>query len=98
MDPCRLPCSPPLVVVEKELGIRLAPETANVLEALMMGASYIIASFFPLIAYFFLPVAQAFPVSLGLTLVALIASRAVTPSVFAGASQQTPRKSDYCRD
>jgi VIT1/CCC1 family predicted Fe2+/Mn2+ transporter len=59
-------------MVEKELGIPLDPETTRVPEALTMGASYIIASLFPLIAYFFLPVERAFPVSLGLTLVALI--------------------------
>src|SRR4051812_12482223 len=60
-------------MVEKELAIPLDPETTKVPEALTMGASYIIASIFPLIAYFFLPLAQAFPVSLGLTLVALVA-------------------------
>jgi VIT1/CCC1 family predicted Fe2+/Mn2+ transporter len=59
-------------MVEKELAIPLDPETTKVPEALTMGASYIVASIFPLIAYFFLPVAQAFPVSLALTLVALI--------------------------
>ena len=59
-------------MVEKELGIPIDPETTRVPEALTMGASYIIASIFPLIAYFFLPVERAFPVSLGLTLVALI--------------------------
>jgi vacuolar iron transporter family protein len=59
-------------MVEKELGIPFDPETANVPEALTMGASYIVASIFPLIAYFFLPIGQAFPVSLALTLVALI--------------------------
>jgi hypothetical protein len=51
------------------------------------------------------PVAQAFPDSLGLTLVVLIAIGVIKGklarlnllrSVFAGASQQTPRKSDYC--
>ena len=56
-------------------------------------------------AYFFVPVAQAFPDSLGLTLVVLIAIGVIKGklarlnllrSVFAGASQQTPRKSDYC--
>jgi hypothetical protein len=52
-----------------------------------------------------LPVAQAFPDSLGLTLVVMIvigvikgklARLNLLRSVFAGASQQTPRKSDYC--
>jgi VIT1/CCC1 family predicted Fe2+/Mn2+ transporter len=59
-------------MVEKELGIPFAPQTVNVPGAITMGASYIIASLFPLIAYFFLPVARAVPVSLGLTLVALV--------------------------
>ncbi len=59
-------------MVENELAIPAEPETTKIPEALTMAASYIIASIFPLIAYFFLPVAQAFPVSLGLTLVALI--------------------------
>ena len=37
-----------------------------------MGASYVIGSVFPLVAYFFLPVPQAIPVSLVLTFVALL--------------------------
>lgn len=37
-----------------------------------MGASYIVGSIFPLIAYFFLPVSQALPISIALTVVALI--------------------------
>jgi predicted membrane protein (TIGR00267 family) len=37
-----------------------------------MGVSYIAGSIFPLIAYFFLPVQRALPVSIGLTVLALI--------------------------
>jgi VIT1/CCC1 family predicted Fe2+/Mn2+ transporter len=68
----RYPASFVKTMVEKELGIPAAPETTPVTEALTMGASYIVASLFPLIAYFVLPVEQAFPVSLALTLLALI--------------------------
>ena len=59
-------------MVEKELGIPMEAEKARLPEALTMGASYIVASIFPLIAYFFLPVSQAFLLSLLLTLIALI--------------------------
>lgn len=59
-------------MVEKELGLQLEVSTVKVPEALTMGASYIIGSIFPLIAYFFLPVPVALPVSFGLTLLALI--------------------------
>lgn len=60
-------------MVEKELGLQPDVSTVRVPEALTMGISYIIGSIFPLIAYFFLPVAVALPVSLALTVVALIA-------------------------
>lgn len=59
-------------MVSLELGLQLAPETVRVPEALTMGASYIIGSIFPLIAYFFLPVRDAIPVSLLLTFAALL--------------------------
>ena len=59
-------------MVEKELGIPLQPETVKTSEALTMGVSYIVGSIFPLIAYFFLPVPAALPISLLLTLVALL--------------------------
>ena len=59
-------------MVEKELGLQLDVSTVQIPEALTMGVSYIIGSIFPLIAYFFRPVQQALPVSLALTLVALI--------------------------
>lgn len=60
-------------MVEKELGLQTDVSTVRVPEALTMGVSYIAGSIFPLIAYFFLPVAEALPISLALTLIALIA-------------------------
>lgn len=68
----RYPHSYAKTMVEKELGIPFEPDTTRVPEALTMGASYIIASIFPLLPYFFLPVPRAFPASLVLTLLALI--------------------------
>lgn len=59
-------------MVEKELGLQLDVETVKVPEAVTMGVSYIIGSIFPLIAYFFFPVPTALPISIGLTVVALI--------------------------
>lgn len=59
-------------MVEKELGLPLEVTTVKLPEAFTMGASYIIGSIFPLIAYFFLPVPTALPVSFGLTLLALV--------------------------
>lgn len=59
-------------MVEKELGLQLDVSTVKIPEALTMGISYIVGSIFPLIAYFFLPVPVALPVSLVLTLIALI--------------------------
>jgi vacuolar iron transporter family protein len=59
-------------MVEKELGLQMGVSTVKIPEALTMGVSYIVGSFFPLIAYFFLPIPQAFAVSLLLTLVALV--------------------------
>ncbi len=59
-------------MVEKELGLQIDPRTVQIPEALTMGASYIVGSIFPLIAYFFLPVRQALPVSIALTVVALV--------------------------
>jgi vacuolar iron transporter family protein len=60
-------------MVGKELGIAtLEPQTAKVAESMTMGLSYLIGSIFPLIAYFFFPVPVAFPLSLGLTFVALV--------------------------
>jgi VIT1/CCC1 family predicted Fe2+/Mn2+ transporter len=60
-------------MVGKELGIAtLEPDAVQIPEALTMGISYLIGSVFPLIAYFFLPVPQALPVSLVLTFIALV--------------------------
>jgi VIT1/CCC1 family predicted Fe2+/Mn2+ transporter len=59
-------------MVEKELGLQIDPETVQIPEALTMGVSYVVGSIFPLIAYFFLPVATALPVSLALTVLALV--------------------------
>lgn len=60
-------------MVEKELGLPFDPSTVKIPEALTMGASYIVGSIFPLIAYFFFPVYTALPISIVLTLVALVA-------------------------
>ncbi len=59
-------------MVEKELGLQVETSTVKIPEALTMGASYIVGSIFPLIAYFFLPIPLALPVSFVLTLLALI--------------------------
>ena len=59
-------------MVEKELGLQVDPDTVRVPEALTMGVSYIIGSIFPLIAYFFLPIPVALPISLVLTVLALV--------------------------
>lgn len=59
-------------MVEKELGLQLDTRTVRVPEALTIGASYIVGSIFPLIAYFFFPLKVALPLSLVLTLIALI--------------------------
>ncbi len=59
-------------MVQKELGLQPEVSTVKIPEALTMGISYIVGSIFPLIAYFFLPVPVALPVSLVLTVVALI--------------------------
>ena len=59
-------------MVEKELGLQVDVETVKIPEALTIGISYIIGSIFPLIAYFFFPVPVALPISIGLTVVALV--------------------------
>jgi vacuolar iron transporter family protein len=59
-------------MVEKELGLQIDPDTVRIPEALTMGVSYIVGSVFPLIAYFFLPIRVALPVSLVLTVLALV--------------------------
>jgi VIT1/CCC1 family predicted Fe2+/Mn2+ transporter len=60
-------------MVAEELGIStLEPETTKVSAAVTIGISYIVGSFFPLVAYFLFPVPVALPVSLVLTFVALV--------------------------
>ncbi|MEO7003559.1 MAG: VIT1/CCC1 transporter family protein [Ktedonobacterales bacterium] len=59
-------------MVEKELGLQIDPGVVKIPEALTMGVSYIIGSIFPLIAYFFFSVAVALPISIVLTVVALV--------------------------
>ena len=59
-------------MVEKELGLQVDPQTVRIPEALTMGISYIAGSIFPLIAYFFLPIARALPISIALTVLALL--------------------------
>jgi vacuolar iron transporter family protein len=68
----RYPQSYHTTMVEKELGLPLEPRTVQLPEALTMGVSYIVGSIFPLIAYFLLPVPRALPVSIVLTVVALV--------------------------
>jgi VIT1/CCC1 family predicted Fe2+/Mn2+ transporter len=68
----RYPDSYHKTMVEKELGLQVDPQTVKTPEALTMSASYLVGSFFPLIAYFFLPVQQALVVSILLTIVALV--------------------------
>lgn len=60
-------------MVAQELGIpTLHPETAKLSGAVTIGASYIVGSIFPLVAYFFFPIQVALPISLVLTFVALV--------------------------
>lgn len=59
-------------IIEKELGLEIAPDTVRVMDGLIMGFSYMVASIVPLIAYFFLPINTAFMTSLALTFVVLI--------------------------
>lgn len=58
-------------MVQKELGLDVEVETVRIREGLTMGLSYAAASIVPLIAYFFLPLTDAFFVSIGLTFVVL---------------------------
>jgi len=59
-------------MVEKELGLTMDPPTVRLPEALTMAASYIAGSIFPLVAYFFFPIAHALPISIALTALALV--------------------------
>jgi VIT1/CCC1 family predicted Fe2+/Mn2+ transporter len=58
-------------MVEKELGLNIDPETVRIVDGVIMGVSYMGASIVPLIAYFFLPINQAFIASLVLTFIVL---------------------------
>jgi VIT1/CCC1 family predicted Fe2+/Mn2+ transporter len=69
----RYPKAYQTAMVGKELGIAtLEPDTVKIPEALTIAVSYLVGSFFPLIAYFFLPIDEALPVSLVLTFFALV--------------------------
>ncbi|MBV9596920.1 MAG: VIT1/CCC1 transporter family protein [Chloroflexi bacterium] len=69
----RYPKAYQTAMVGKELGIAtLEPQTVKIPEALTIAVSYLVGSFFPLIAYFFLPVPEALPLSLVLTFIALV--------------------------
>jgi vacuolar iron transporter family protein len=59
-------------MVEKELGIQVETSAVKVPEALTMGVSYVVGSIFPLAPYFFFSVNTALPISIALTVVALI--------------------------
>jgi len=69
----RYPSAYQKTMVEKELGLQVEANTLQTPQALTMGASYIVGSIAPLIAYFFFPVRVALPLSLVLTLLALVA-------------------------
>jgi VIT1/CCC1 family predicted Fe2+/Mn2+ transporter len=69
----RYPKAYQTAMVGKELGIAtLEPDTVKIPEAITIAVSYLVGSFFPLIAYFFLPIDEALPVSLVLTFFALV--------------------------
>lgn len=68
----KYPASYHKTMVEKELGIQIDTNTVQIPEALTMSISYIVGSIFPLAPYFFLPVHDALPISIGLTVLALV--------------------------
>src|SRR5579871_1525787 len=68
----RYPRSFHKTMVEKELGLQVDPNTVKVPEALTIGGSYIVGSIFPLAPYFIMPVQRALPISICLTVVALV--------------------------
>jgi vacuolar iron transporter family protein len=68
----RYPDSYHKTMVEKELGLQVDTRTLRLPEAGTMGISYIVGSIFPLAPYFFFPIHLALPLSIALTLVALI--------------------------
>ncbi len=59
-------------MVEKELGLQIETSAVKVPEAFTMSVSYIVGSIFPLAPYFFFRVATALPISIALTIVALV--------------------------
>lgn len=59
-------------MIQKELGLDPEPDTVRIVDGVIMGASYMVASVIPLIAYFFLAIQEAFLASLFLTFLFLI--------------------------
>ena len=68
----RVPRAFAKTMVEKELGLDIAPDTVTLIQGLIIGVSYMVASLVPLIAYFFLPIQPAYLTSLGLTFASLV--------------------------
>lgn len=68
----RYPNSYHKTMVEKELGLQLEPDTVKIPEALTIAVSYIVGSVFPLAPYFFFSVHTALPISIVLTVLALV--------------------------
>ncbi len=60
------------MMVEKELGLTLEPDTVRFADSFIMGLSYMAASIVPLISYFFLPLQPAYVASLALTFLFLL--------------------------
>jgi VIT1/CCC1 family predicted Fe2+/Mn2+ transporter len=58
-------------MVQKELGLEVEQETVRIGDGVTMGLSYMAASIVPLISYFFLPLGQAFILSIALTIIVL---------------------------
>jgi len=58
-------------MVQKEFGIDPAPSTTPLADSFVVGISYLITSFIPLVPYFFLPVKHALFYSLSLTIFTL---------------------------
>ena len=59
-------------MVEKELGLQIETSAVKIPEALTMGVSYIVGSVAPLAPYFFVSVGTALPISIALTVIALV--------------------------
>ncbi|MGI8587037.1 MAG: VIT1/CCC1 transporter family protein [Chloroflexia bacterium] len=60
------------MMVEKELGLTMEPDTVRFADSFIMGLSYMAASIVPLISYFFLPLQPAYIASLALTFLFLL--------------------------